>query len=78
MQGGKLSYTCLGLPIGRNSRSKRFWALVIDKVERRVAGWMRNFLSLSGRLTLINSVLANIPFYFKPLFEMPKGVGGSF
>lgn len=34
----RLPLTYLGLPNGGNSRSKRSWAPVVEKVEKRLAG----------------------------------------
>ena len=45
---------------------------VSHKVDRRLSGWLASFLSRRGRLTLINSVLADIPSYFMSCFPWPK------
>lgn len=56
---GKLPFSYSGLPIGGNPRLKNFWTPVVEKVERRLAGWGKKYLSLGGRVTLIKSVLIN-------------------
>lgn len=35
----------------------------MEKVEKRLVSWQMQYLSMGGRLTLINSVLNNIPTY---------------
>jgi hypothetical protein len=50
------------------------WANVIEKTERRLAGWKRMYLSKGGRLTLIKSTLSNLPTYYLSLFPIPKGI----
>lgn len=39
-----------------------------------VAGWAKHYLSLGGQLTLIKSILNNLPLYYMSLFEMRKGI----
>ena len=46
----------------------------MEKFERWLASWQQQYLSLGGRLTLINSVLDNIPTYFMSLLLMPAQV----
>ena len=36
----------------------------IDKIAKRLPKWKGKFLSLGGRLILINAVLSSIPIYF--------------
>ena len=67
-----LSY--LGLPLGGNPNTKGFWDPVAEKVVRRLDGWKKAFLSLGGRITLIQSCLSHIPSYFLSLFRIPVSV----
>lgn len=39
-----------------------------------MASWQQQYLSLGGRVTLINSVLDSIPTYFMSLFRIPTEV----
>lgn len=43
---------------------------VIQKFEKRLASWQRQYLSLRGRFILINGVLNSIPTYFMSLFPI--------
>lgn len=36
--------------------------------------WVRRYLSLVGRITLIKSVFMNLPVYYLSIFEMPIGI----
>jgi hypothetical protein len=56
--------TYLGLPLGASYKSTSIWNGVIEKMERRLVGWKRMYLSKGAQLTLINSTLSNIPIYF--------------
>jgi hypothetical protein len=58
----------LGLPLGASFKAKSIWDDIIEKVERRLAGWKRMYLSKGGRVTLIKSTLSNLPTYFMSLF----------
>ncbi|KAG2695344.1 hypothetical protein I3760_07G009500 [Carya illinoinensis] len=62
--------TYLGLLLGAASRAISTWDTVIEKIERRLAGWKRLYLSKGGRVTLIKSTLSNLSTYFLSLFPI--------
>jgi hypothetical protein len=64
----------LGLPLGACYKAKSIWNGVVEKIERRLAGWKRMYLSKGGRLTLIKSTLSSLPTYFLSLFLIPASV----
>ncbi|CAL5381019.1 unnamed protein product [Camellia sinensis] len=70
----KLPFNFLRLPRGANPRRMCTWNTVVDKVRKKLSSWKRKLLSFAGRLTLITSVLSNLPIYFLSIFRMPKGV----
>jgi hypothetical protein len=43
-------------------------------MEKMLAGWQDRFLSLGGRLTLLNSCLSNAPLYMHSIYPIPKSV----
>ena len=59
-----------GLPLGAKWKDRAVWNPIIEKVERRLAGWKRLYLSKGGSLTLIKSTLSNIPTYLLSLFPI--------
>lgn len=66
----------LGLPLGAPHKSVLIWDGVI---ERRLAGWKKLYLSKGGRITLIKSMLSNLPTYFLSLWDkvcQPISSGG--
>jgi hypothetical protein len=69
-----LPLTYLGLPLGATHRDTSIWDVVIEKMEAKLAGWKRMYLSKGGRLTLIKSTLSNIPTYYLSLFQVPVRV----
>jgi hypothetical protein len=64
----------LGLPLGARYKSKEIWNPILEKMERRLAGWKRSYLSKGGRLTLIKSTLSSLSTYFLSLFSIPSSV----
>lgn len=65
------------MPLGANPRRKSTWQPVVEKFKKKLALWKRMFLSFAGRLTLIRSMMSNLPVYFLSLFKMPVGVARS-
>ena len=63
-----LPSTNLGLPFGAKANYVKMWEPVVEKFERRLAGWKSNLLSMGGRVTMIKSVLACLTIYFMFLF----------
>ena len=63
-----LSY--FGLPSSGNPNSKGFWDPMVEKVAQRLDGWEKDFLSLGGRITLIQACLTHIPNYFLFLYRI--------
>jgi len=64
----------LGLEVGGNPRKKLFWEPVITKLKARLNMWKGRFLSMTGRICLINYVILVIPLYYLSLFKAPESV----
>jgi hypothetical protein len=69
-----LPVTYLGLPLGANNRDPSIWDTITVKMEAKLAGWKRMYLSKGGRVTLIKSMLSNIPTCYLSLFQIPVRV----
>ncbi|MCH88010.1 LINE-1 reverse transcriptase like [Trifolium medium] len=69
-----LPFTYLGLPVGANPRSESTWKPVLKAIESRLQSWKNKYVSLGGRVVLINSVLESIPIFFLSFLKMPTGV----
>ncbi|CAL1388326.1 unnamed protein product [Linum trigynum] len=69
-----LPTTYLGLPLGAPVFSSAIWNPVISKLRNRLESWKGSFLSLGGRVVLINAVLSSQSTYSCSLFPAPKGV----
>jgi hypothetical protein len=72
--GSLLCLTYLGLPLGASYKSVSIWDGVIEKMERKLVGWKRMYLSKGAGLTLIKSTLSNLPTYLLSLFPIPVRV----
>ncbi|XP_028113211.1 uncharacterized protein LOC114311295 [Camellia sinensis] len=70
----KLPLKYLGLPLGANPSRRSTWKPVLDKFKQKLSTWKRRLLSFAGRLTLIKSVMSNLPIYYLSLFRIPAGV----
>jgi hypothetical protein len=68
-----LPCTYLGLPLSANKISKQLLQPVINKIHRRLPGWMPRLMSSGGRIQMINSVLSAIPNFFMACIEWDQG-----
>ena len=50
---GTLPMKYLGLPLGAKFKDKTIWNPILEKIEQRLVGWKRLYLSKRGRVTLI-------------------------
>lgn len=66
-----LPITYLGMPLGNNHKVLFIWDGIIEKTVKRLANLKANYLSLGGRVPLINSVLDALPTYIMSLFPLP-------
>jgi NRPS condensation-like uncharacterized protein len=66
--------TYLGLLLGASYKTVSIWNGVIEKMEKRLVGWQRMYLSKVVRLTLLKSTLSNLPTYYLSLFPIPMSV----
>ncbi|CAJ2661734.1 unnamed protein product [Trifolium pratense] len=64
----------LGIPVGANPRRCATWNGIIESMKSKLSSWQGRYLSLGGRVTLINSVLSSLPFYFFSFFKAPVRV----
>ena len=71
---GTLPMTYLGMPLGASHKSPTIWSPILEKTERKLAGWKKLYLSKGGRLTLLKSTLSSLPTYYLSLFTIPLHV----
>ena len=71
---GTMPMRYLGIPLGAHYKDASIWNPIIEKMEKRLFGWKRLYLSKGGRLTLLKSTLSSLPTYFLSLFTIPQAV----
>ena len=63
----------LGLPLSTHKLNLSAFFFIIDKVDRRLAGWRGLLLSLAGRAILVRAVLRALPLYAMSALLLPLG-----
>jgi hypothetical protein len=71
---GELPLSYLEMPLGASYKATAVWNPILEKMERRLLGWQKLYLSKGGRLTLLRSTLSSLPTYFLSLFTIPISV----
>ena len=62
------------LTLGAHYKDSSIWNPIIEKMEKRLAGWKRLYLLKGGRLILLKSTLSSLPTYFLSLFTIPQAM----
>ncbi|GKV16979.1 hypothetical protein SLEP1_g27539 [Rubroshorea leprosula] len=70
---GALPIKYLGITVGGSCKRIAFWKPLVEIFERKLASWKGRYLSLGGRITLINSVLSSLPVFWMSMYVIPKG-----
>ena len=71
---GSLPTSYLGMPLGAHYKDSSIWNPIIERMEKKLFGWKRLYLSKDGRLTLQKSNLSSLPTYYLFLFTIHKYV----
>ena len=71
---GSLPMKYLGMPLRSSFKTASIWNPILEKMEKKLFGWKRLYLSKGGRLMLLKSTLSSLPTYFLSLFTIPKAV----
>ena len=66
---GSLPMSYLGMPLGASHNSPSIWNSILEKIERKLAGWKKLYLSKGGRLILLKSTLSSLPTYFLSIYH---------
>jgi hypothetical protein len=68
---GAIPLSYLGLPVGANPRRSTTWEPLIVHLKNRLRSWGNRYLSLGGRIVIINSVLNAIPIFYLSFMKLP-------
>ncbi|XP_058741679.1 uncharacterized protein LOC131614069 [Vicia villosa] len=72
---GAVPFSFLGISVGENHSRRRVWSRVINKIKIRLSSWKGKFISIGGRVTLINAVLNAIPTFLLSFYKAPDKGG---
>lgn len=61
---GEFPFIYLGLLLSNRGLKKAAFIPLIQRFNKRLAGWAAKHLSLVGRLVLINVLLSSLPVYY--------------
>lgn len=64
----------LRIPLADRRLPRRAYLDLLNKLNKRLAGWAACFLSIAGRLVLLNSILSSLPVYYMSVLNMPQWV----
>ena len=64
----------LGMPLGAHFKDASIWNPILERVEKKLVGWKRLYLSKGDRLTLLKSTLSSLPTYYLSLFTIPQHI----
>lgn len=74
---GTLPITYLGAALGGNPKRRSFWNPVLEQMRGKLGLWSSKWLSLSGRLVMLKSVMSAVPIYHMAIFLAPVGIIGE-
>lgn len=60
-----LPFKYLGLPVGANPTRMSTWEPLLECLKKRLNSWGNKYVSLGGRVVLLNAMLNTIPIFFQ-------------
>ncbi|XP_058749275.1 uncharacterized protein LOC131622266 [Vicia villosa] len=70
----QVPFKFLGIVVGGNPRRINFWNPIMSILKAKFSPWIGKLMSIGGRVTLINSVVNNLPVYYLSFFKIPNKV----
>lgn len=71
---GVLPSKYLGLPVDEKRIRNKHWKPHDEKTEKKCGTWLGRLMANAGRITLIKSSLAGIPYFMMSFYGLPVGV----
>lgn len=71
---GSIPFVYLGLPVGANPKKFSTLEPMLVKLRNRLNSWGSKYVSLGGRIVLLNSVLNAIPIFYLSYLKIPERV----
>lgn len=57
------------MPLGGNPKSHAFRLPIVEKIDKKLDSWKFSYISKRGHLTLLQTILGNLPTYYLSLFQ---------
>jgi len=67
---GSVPFIYLGLPVGANPRLAKTLQPLLNLLSSRLRSWGNKYVSLGGRVVLLNSILNVIPIFYMSVMKM--------
>lgn len=71
---GVLPFKYLGLPVGANPLKLATWEPLLEQLTLKLHSWGNKYVSLGGRIVLLNAVINAIPIFYLSFIKMPMKV----
>nr|KYP50529.1 Putative ribonuclease H protein At1g65750 family [Cajanus cajan] len=71
---GTLPFRYLGLYVGDKPRRTVAWERLLEVLHNKLASWKHKYVSIGGRVTLLNVVLNSLPLHYLSFWKMPLSV----
>jgi len=71
---GSTPFNYLGLPMGANPKKLYTWEPMLVKLRNKINSWGSKYVSLGGRIVLLNSVLNAIPIFYLSYLKISEKV----
>ncbi|KEH35783.1 hypothetical protein MTR_3g102690 [Medicago truncatula] len=69
-----LPFRYLGLPVGENPGRIATWEPLLEHLAKKLNSWGNKYISLGGRIVLLNPILSSIPIFHLSFFKLPATV----
>jgi hypothetical protein len=69
-----LPFKYLGILMHYRILNNKDWEMIEERIEKKLSSWKGKYLSVEGRLVLINLVLSSLPLFMLSFFKISKGV----
>jgi hypothetical protein len=64
----------LGIPMHYRMLNNKDQEMIEEHIKKKLSSWKEKYISVGGRLVLINSILSSLPMFMLSFFEILKGV----
>jgi hypothetical protein len=68
-QSGSFPFKYLGIAMHYRKLTNKDWKMVEERIEKMLSSWKGKYLSVGGRLVLINPVLTSLVMFMMSFFK---------